>query len=320
VYQLRSILNTDPPQIAEIWNLQPEQRGLIRHVSPWILERTIFARTYFDPQGFIVAEAGQKLVGFVHAGFGPSEDEGEISTELGVTCMLMIRPEYFDSPLAKELLSAGEAYLVGRGAKVLYAGGIRPLNPFYLGLYGGSDLPGVLETDQGHIALYRSSGYEEIDRVRVMQRRLETFRPRIDRTQMQLGRKMEVRVSYDPASPTWWEACLTCGLDRTRYELVARGGGRPLASATFWDMESFSASWSTRAMGLLDLDVDVESRRCGYARHLLGEAFTRMRDEGVEMVEAQTMISNTAAHQLYLSLGLDEIDQGVVLRRSEAVG
>ncbi len=315
MYQLRPILNTDPPQVAEIWNLQSEQRGLVRHVSPWVLERSIFARPYFDPEGFVVADAGEKLVGFVHAGFGPNEDEGQISTELGVTCMLMIRPEYFDSPLAQELLVAGEQYLKGRGAKVLYAGGVRPLNPFYLGLYGGSDLPGVLESDGGHLALYRASGYEEIDRVRVMQRRLEAFRPRVDRQQMQLGRQMQVQISYDPASGSWWDACLTCGLDRTRYELVARSGGPPLATATFWDMELFSASWSVRTLGLLDLAVDSRSRRNGFARYLLGEAFTRMRDEGVQQVEAQTMISNTPAYQLYRSLGLEEIDQGIVLRR-----
>ena len=56
-------------------------------------------------------------------------------------------PSIATTALADELLARSEVYLRERGAKVIYAGGIRPLNGFYLGLYGGSELPGVLVTD-----------------------------------------------------------------------------------------------------------------------------------------------------------------------------
>ena len=59
----------------------------------------------------------------------------------------MLRSDHRNDPLADELLAQSEDYLRERGAKVIYAGGIRPLNAFYLGLYGGSELPGMLAGD-----------------------------------------------------------------------------------------------------------------------------------------------------------------------------
>ena len=47
---------------------------------------------------------------------------------------------------------------------MIYAGGIRPLNGFYLGLYGGSELPGILASDPVLNDRPLRNGYREIDR------------------------------------------------------------------------------------------------------------------------------------------------------------
>ena len=47
---------------------------------------------------------------------------------------------------------------------MLYGGAVWPLDPFYLGLYGGSGLPGVLDSDTVARELYRLHGYDPIDR------------------------------------------------------------------------------------------------------------------------------------------------------------
>ena len=148
--------NSDPPRLAEIWRDQPPQRGLIQPVSPALLEQFVFSKPYFDPAGLILATDGEQAVGFVHAGFGPNETQTEIDTEIGTTYQLMLRSGARHDALADELLSRAEAYLRDRGAKVIYAGGIRPLNGFYLGLYGGSELPGVLASDPVFNAVTRA--------------------------------------------------------------------------------------------------------------------------------------------------------------------
>ena len=111
-------------------------------MSAALLEELVLAKPYFDNQGLILAVDGETAVGFVHAGFGPSDDYSGLSTQLGVTCMLMVREPYRGRGIGSNLLSLSEKYLRGRGAQVLYGGGIHPLDPFYLGLYGGSELPG----------------------------------------------------------------------------------------------------------------------------------------------------------------------------------
>src|SRR6476659_7734037 len=132
--------------------------------TPALLEQLIFAKPYFDPEGLIVALHNEIPVGFAHAGFGANDELSALSTDIGTTYQLMIRGDHREGPLAGELLAQSENYLRERGAKVIYAGGVRPLNAFYLGLYGGSELPGVLKGDAGFHTGCRERGYHELDR------------------------------------------------------------------------------------------------------------------------------------------------------------
>lgn len=199
---------------------------------------------------------------------------------------------------------------------MLYAGGIRPLNGFYLGLYGGSELSGVLDSTPRAQKLFQSHGYREIDRTVVLQRELIGFRPPVDRRQLQIRRTMSVEVTYEPASRTWWEACTYGGFESIRYEMASREGGPPLASATFWMMDLLARSWGVQSVGLIDLEVDAGHRRQGLATFLLGEAFRQLQSlRGISLVEVHSMQANTAARQLYAGLGFREVDQGAVYRK-----
>ena len=111
----------------------------------------------------------------------------------------MLRADHRHDVLADELLAGSEAYLRASGAKVIYAGGIRPMNAFYLGLYGGSELPGVLVTDPVLGATCLRNGYREIDRVIVLQLDLACFRPPISRDQRQLRRDTRCQEIVLPA-------------------------------------------------------------------------------------------------------------------------
>jgi hypothetical protein len=183
VYQFRPFRNSDPPRLVEIWRDQPPQRGLLQPVSATLLDQFVFAKPYFDPAGLIVATHGDQAVGFVHAGFGPNDAETEIDTEIGTTYLLMLRSGARHDELADELLARAEAYLRDRGAKVIYAGGIRPLNGFYLGLYGGSELPGVLVSDPVLNTAVVRNGYREIDKVIVLRLELVNYRQPFTRSQ-----------------------------------------------------------------------------------------------------------------------------------------
>jgi ribosomal protein S18 acetylase RimI-like enzyme len=314
VYRLRPFLNTDPPDLAEIWRSQPPQRALLQPITAPLLEYGVFSKMHFDPAGLIVATRDEKPVGFVHAGFGPTDDGAALDTTLGTTHLLMVEGGQDRDGLAGQLLAASESYLRGRGAAVLYGGGVNPLNSFYLGLYGGSEIPGVLESDALMQETLRAGGYREIDRVRVMQCDLARVRPPVSRELRLIKRTTQVVEQMDPPSKTWWEACVWGGLQRDRFQLVD-GSAKVLAEASFWDMQPLAGGWGMCTSGLYELSVDPAVRRRGYASYLLGEAIRILRRRGVATIEAQTMGTNEAALAFYLKFGFSEIDQGVVFRK-----
>jgi GNAT superfamily N-acetyltransferase len=299
----RTFCNTDPPVLTELWRSRRGQRGLAEQVSPDLFEQLVFAKLYFDYLGLIVAWEEGRPVGFAHAGFGPNERGDWISTELGVTCLVLARPDCREAEVAAGLLERCEQYLRSRGAKVVYGGGIRPLNPFYLGLYGGSELPGVLDSDVVARELYSSHGYREVDRTLILRR------------QMQIRRQMIVEVTVDPPTRTWWEACTLGEFDLTRFELIPRGGGAAVAWATFRSMEPTGASGTRGAAGLIELGVDESLRRRGLAIFLLSEAFRQFAGQGILLVETQVMQHNIAALGVYRRLGFQRDGYASVFRK-----
>ena len=218
-------------------------RGYVQPMTTTLLERHVLAKPYFDQAGLIVAVEDDRPVAFAHAGFGPTEDESAVSHELGDTLLAIVAPHPDEAKIAAELIARCEAYLRAKGAKVLYGGGVRPLNSFYLGLYGGSEMPGILDSDPQQQAFFRAAGYREIDRTVVLHRELAGFRTQIDRQQMQLRRTTRVECIQDPASHSWWEACTVGEFPRTIYQLYLRDQPDLAATATLIDMEAFSHTW-----------------------------------------------------------------------------
>jgi GNAT superfamily N-acetyltransferase len=315
VFRFRPFLNSDPPHLAAIWRSQPPQRGLLQPVTAPLLEYGVFSKMHFDRRGLIVALRDDRPVGFVHAGFGPSDDGLSLDTSMGTTHLLMVDAAERETGLADELLAASEDYLRSRGATVIYAGGINPLNSFYLGLYGGSEIPGILQTDLLFQAACMRRGYQEIDRVRILQCDLARVRPPVSRELRLIKRTMQAVETIDPPPKSWWEACVWGSLQRDVFQLVETPGGRIVAEAAFWDMQPLSAGWGMSTAGLFDLYVPPELRRRGYASYVLGEAIRVLRRRGVATIEAQTMASNDAATAYYMKLGFTEIDHGVVYRK-----
>ncbi len=311
----RAFRNTDPPAIAELWCNHAPQRGLVEPMTIALLDQRVFSKPYFDRLGLIVAESEGRLAGFVHAGFGCNADESDISTLVGATHMLMVAPREDRDEIARQLLTHSEQYLVRGGARTLLAGSVYPANAFYLGLYGGSQSPGLLESDAENVRLFRDSGYEETERHCVMQRSLAGFRPVVNRQQMQLRRQYRVESDFDPRPKTWWEACTIGQMDRVRYRLVSRRDGGDCGSVIFWDMQRISGSWGVHTMGLMNLEIVPHLQRQGLGTYLVGEALRSMHESGTSLAEAQMDAANQAAVALFEQLGFQNVDTGIVLRK-----
>ena len=311
----RTFHNSDPPAIAALWRSRPGQPGIVQPVLPDLLEQLVFAKLYFDYGGLVLAHDDGRLVGFAHAGFGPNASEDWISTETGVVCVVMTDPNCAEAEVADGLLDRCEDYLRRRGVKILFAGGLRPLCPFYLGLYGGSELPGVLDSDTVVRQALAARGYQEAERTLLFRRGLDGFESQVDRQQMQVRRQMQVEVTADAPTHTWWEACTLGEFDLTRFDLVARGGGPAVATALFRSMEPSVTTGVGRGVGLIHLSVDAVSQRRGIATFLLNEAFRQFLRQGIMHVEAQASEANVAAIGILRKLGLQETGRGGVWRK-----
>lgn len=315
LFQLRSFKNSDPPAIAEVWNRQPPQRGLVQPVTSALLEQMVFSKQTFDPEGMIVASRNDRIVGFAHGAFGPTEDGADIDYSMGATQMLMTLPTSRTPELVSDLLGACEEYLRSRGAKVLYGGGMRPLDGFYLGLYGGSELSGVLDSDRLTTEAFESNGYEVACRAMVMHHELSRYRPAVSREQRLLKRETQFQQNFSPTVDNWWDANRLADAERQVFRLTPRRTYETLARVEFWDIEPLATRWGIRTAGLRDLYVAPDQRRRKLASYLLGEAFKTLRKRGVALLEAHVMADNEPALNLYRGLDFTQVDRGVVFRK-----
>jgi len=311
--QYRPFTNFDPPALAKIWNASLTGHGVMQPVTAWWLECCVYSKLYFDREGLIVAVDGKDPIGFAHAGFGPDPDRNALYPEVGVTCLIAVLPQYRRRGIGKELLARCERYLKKRGAGVFYAGSFRPMDPYYLGLYGGSEMPGALLSLPDAHPFLLSQGYREQEHITVLECDLNHFSPIVDRKQLFARRATNFDLIYDPPPSDWWDACTYGNFERVRFLLQARTSGDILAQATIWAMEPLSSlGWGSRAVGLMDVEVKADRHREGYASYLLSESLRRLHDQGFSLVQAHFSEGNDAAEGLFNKLGFVEVDQGIV--------
>lgn len=315
--EYRSFRNSDPPRLVRLWHACDLGRGAALGFSCDALESLIFGQTYFDRQGLIVAVDADRIVGFVHASFGANPDEKHQDTSLGVICIVMVHPEFRRQGIGRELISRAEAYLAASGTSDVTAGPARPRDPFYLGLYGGAQSAGFLESDHAAAPFFTALGYEPTQRNRIYQRDLSTQRDPVNFKLTLVRRKTEVVIADQPEVLNWWWVTHLgrLGIESLEFLLIPKGGGETLAKATVIGLDFFIQRWQQRSAGLVDLFVPENERRNGYAQTLLVEIGRRLRGESIGMIEVHTSEDDEVSSKLAESIGFAQVDSGIVYRK-----
>jgi ribosomal protein S18 acetylase RimI-like enzyme len=227
--------------------------------------------------------------------------------------MLLVEPDQGDDALVLGLVREAERYLKQRGAKVIYAGGLFPLNPFYWGIYGGSEGCGVLSSQQQLRGALAARGYQAAFSAVLLEADLSVPEPRDPRTVL-IRRQTEVEFQDDALPANWWQ-CLALGdFQLMTIRLVSRSDRSPLGYAQVWDMSWFSRSDCHSRIGLIAMEVLPAHRRKGYGRFLLSELFRRARENHIELVDVQTSATNGPALALYASLGFQRVEEATCFR------
>jgi ribosomal protein S18 acetylase RimI-like enzyme len=316
VVQYRSFRNTDPPHIVDVWNESFTSRGIARLRHSSVLERHTFAKPYFDPSGVIVAEENGRRVGFIHAAFGPNQRETLLAKHQGVICVVAVRPSHQRKGIGSELLRRAEAYLKERGAQTLFAGQLKPLTPFYFGIYGGSDLPGVLASEKAAGTFLEAHGYRPWETTLLLQRFLEKPLNVADGRFAGLRRRFDVRILPRVALGTWWQECTIGLVEPVEFRLEEKVSGKPAARAVAWEMEAFSWTWNVPAVGLLDIQVREDLRRQGLGKFLLTQILRYLQEQYFGVAEIHALDANQALIGLVRSVGFEQVDIGRSYRKT----
>jgi ribosomal protein S18 acetylase RimI-like enzyme len=315
VIDYRTFRNTDPPLLIELWNSAFRGRGAVQFASASPLEYFVLAKPYFDPAGLIVAAEGGVAVGIAHAGFGPNGAESDLNTSAGVTCVLGVRPTHRRRGIGSELLRRCETYLASRGAREWLAGPHWPLSPFYLGLYGGSDLPGFLASDADAEPFLLKHGYQAGATTQVLHRRLGRAPVVVDGRFPALRRRYEPQLAPRAGKRSWWRECVLGPLEPLEFCLVDKTTGQVAARSEVWEMTGFRWRWNEPAVGVLGVTVHEGLRRQGLARFLLAQMLRQLQDQYFTIAEVQVAETDEPALRLFRGLGFEPVDRGRVYRK-----
>lgn len=310
--EYRPFRNADPPQLVRLWNACELGRGAVKGFRCDILDAYVFAEPYWDRHGMIVAVSDGQIVGFAHAGFGPDETQSALSHDVGVICAVMVHPQFRRQGIGRELMSRAEQYLTSCGAGKIEAGETPKRNPFYLGLYGGSNSPGFLESDSNAAPFLTAIGYQPQQRYLVFQKDISEKDDPFDVRMVGIRRLMKLEVTDRPKNATWWWMTRQGRFDSIRFFLQPKlGNGKPVAELSCWGLDLFAMTWQERAVGFTHVIVTDSERNKGYAKTVVTEAIRRLREEMITKVELQVAETDLRTISLVESLKFTHVDTGI---------
>lgn len=315
VIDYRTFRNADPPELRRLWHVCELGRGAATGFDADVFESVVFCQPYFDRAGVILAVDSDRVVGYLHAGFGPNDAQTSLDQHRGIICMVMVDPSYRHRGIGTRLVQLGEEYLLAAGATSVQAGPAAPNDPFYFGIYGGSQPAGFLASDAAADPFLQKLGYVPISQRLVFQRQLQDRSSPGGLRLMGVRRSTELSIPKDPTPRSWWWSTRPGRLDSLEMALVAKSGGTPLASVTVVGLDFYVARWQQRGIGLMDLCVGEQFRRKGYGQALLVEVCRRVREEMISLAEAHADAQDSAAIKVLKSAGFTQIDTGTVYHK-----
>lgn len=310
---IRPFRNTDPQALVELWRTLPALRARAQNFSTDLLERLILDKAYFTRDALLVAERDGKACGFVLTGNGPSADGGGVDVRRGAIFVLAVAPAADEADVARQLIAAAEERLRATGAEEIVAGGATPGHAYCLGLYGGSEVPGLLESDATALSYFLAAGYIERERRQIWQIDLPKFRPPFNPKVAPLASTHELVPVGDPPAKHWFEACTLGQMERYRFHVQTKAKQEYCGQVTFWDIWPLGETWGVRCAGLVEMEILGERRRKGLATFLFTRSLKLLADEGFVRAEIHTGPTHAGLAAMLAKLKAERVEEGIVL-------
>ena len=311
--EYRSFRNYDPPGLLRLWQAAGLGKGAAVNLTNEDSLDHNYAQQHFDAAGLILAVDGVVPIGFVHAGFGCSQDHSRLCRNTGVVYSVVVDPEYRRQGIGRELLRRAEQYLRHSGADTIDAGPAPGRDLFFLGLYGGARPAGFLDSDPAAAPFFQSLRYRPVEKYSVIERGMQERDP-VNFRLSKIRRNWEVTIVDHPDPCSWYWMVRFGRLEAVYCTLVPRKGGLPVAGLTVISLDRYCRTWGDSTIGLVDLHVDEPHRGQGFGQALIIDVLKRLRQEGFSRATANVNVEDEAGLSVFRSAGFSPVDQGVVYR------
>jgi ribosomal protein S18 acetylase RimI-like enzyme len=114
---------------------------------------------------------------------------------------------------------------------------------------------------------------------------------------------------------SWWWHVRFGQLDALKFELQDRTAKTVVASGQIIGLDVYVPKWGIRAVGMKDIWVPEEARRHGYGFSLVLEICRQLREQSIQVIEAQVAAENAAAEQLFREARFEQVQELVTYRK-----
>lgn len=300
--EIRSFLNSDVPELVNLWNRQEPVAGRLPAITATMLETHVFSKSYFDPAGLLIAAGGGSMLGAAICGFAPNAAGQQLDWRCGVLSHAWLAP---DAPnlVWTKLIEAAIAYFAGQGSQVVFAGSCFPHSPYLTGFCGGTFVPGVNSSDCRLWERLNHSEFRECSAVDVLKLNVETFKPPVDRRVVMAKRSYEVRLTIDPQPETWWQFNVSTFRHQLDFRMIERKSNRVCGFVSFCNTRPQDSGWDSRYFGIAQINVSTQLQRSGLGQAMLFDAIKDLGQRGVSEIEAQVPRGNSACQSMLIKIG-----------------
>lgn len=316
VVEYRTFHNCDPPEILKLWHAGNLGPSAAEGFPCDILELFVFGQPFFDRNGLFVATSEDRVVGFVHAAFAPTDDGTSLDKQRGTISALLVHPQYRRQGIGRELMRLAEGYLADRGAVSVCLGAGLDGNAFYNGIYGGLQASGFANGIAPWQSFADALGYAPDIKTRILHRDLTSGRDPVSSRLIRHRRRLNLSITDRVSNLPWWWHARFGHLDALLFQLQERHDERVVAQGQILGLDVYIPKWGVRAVGLREVIVPEEHRRHGYGLSLVLEICRRLREQSIQLIEAQVDAENPGACELFTSAGFEQVQELVSFRKA----
>lgn len=312
--ELRTFLNTDLPHLPRLWREHYSAVGIANVCSSQVWEYCVLNKPYFEPDSFWIACENGLPVGFLHATLGANRDGSDVGTAWGLVNAICIAPRVDEGEIAMALLSEAKKYFVARECREWYALSSTKHYAFYIGVAPGDGWLGVpLEDSRTREWLVRDQ-WEPVFPNQLWEVDLNTFRPPMDRNQIQIRRQCQVSRLLDGISPAWWLASSLGHAEEIRFQLQVRQAPFDAIDVSFWCPDVTIQGLDSQATYLMLPEFPKTGVAADRIAFLLAESLRQLHQERVTRVRTVSSMDSPEAMLVLQRLGFHSKGSGLSFR------